>query len=380
LDGVEGFTEATDVKGTGAGATGREDPLRVGLIAPPWVPVPPVHYGGTELVVDLLARGLRTAGCEVVLFTTGDAACPVPRRWLYPEALGTADAPAGERQHVEWAYATLGDVDVVHDHTEAGPAMTEAHDPAVPVVTTVHGRFTAPARALYASAATRGVAVVAISHAQRRAAPEVPVAAVIHHGVEPDDYPPGRGDGGYVLFLGRMSADKGAARAITIARAAGKRILLAAKMWEADELQYYAESVEPLLGDDAVFVGAVGGADKLVLLGGAEALVNPIRWPEPFGLVMIESLACGTPVLSFPEGAAPEIVKPGRTGFLCADEDEMVSKLALVGHLDRATCRASVQERFSATRMVSDHLRLYRRLVRDRRLATRALAAPAGTT
>jgi glycosyltransferase involved in cell wall biosynthesis len=165
------------------------------------------------------------------------------------------------------------------------------------------------------------------------------------------------------MFLGRMNPDKGAHRAIAAARAAGKRILLAAKIWEPPERRYFEEFVEPLLGDDAVFVGEVGGTQKQELLGGAEALVNPIRWNEPFGLVMIESLACGTPVIAFPEGAAPEIVHDGRTGFLCDDTAQMADAIARVEQLDRRECRASVEGYFSAERMVRDHLALYERVI-----------------
>jgi glycosyltransferase involved in cell wall biosynthesis len=233
----------------------------------------------------------------------------------------------------------------------------------MPVVTTAHGPFTPELRTLYAKAAER-VSVVAISEAQRRSAPEVPTAAVIHHGIDVSTFPFGRGDGGYVLFLGRMHPDKGAHRAIEIARAAGRQILLAAKMWEPVERRYFCDRVEPLLGRDAVYVGEVGGRDKLDLLAGAAALLNPIRWPEPFGLVMIEALACGTPVLSFAEGAAPEIIEHGRTGFLCTDEEDMTTRIGHTIDLDRAACRASVAARFSTERMVKDHLVLYRKLVR----------------
>lgn len=342
--------------------------MRVGLIAPPWVAVPPTVYGGTELVIDVLARGLSVAGCDVVLFTTGDATCPVPRRSLYPRALGTAEAPRGEYAHVVRAYGDLAraGVDVIHDHTFTGPVLAELHPPGTPVITTVHGELTPTSRRHYRSAAAGGAAIVAISHAQRRTAPEIPVAAVIHHGVDVDTFPAGPGDGGYVLFLGRMHPDKGAHRAIEIARAAGKRIVLAAKMWEPDEYRYFAECVEPLLGDDAIYVGEVGGQHKLELLAGAEALVNPIRWPEPFGLVMIEALATGTPVLAFPEGAAPEIIDHGHTGWLCTDEHDMAARLIHVAALDRRACRASVEARFSAARMVADHLALYHQLLARR--------------
>jgi glycosyltransferase involved in cell wall biosynthesis len=338
--------------------------LRVGLIAPPWVAVPPPIYGGTEAVVDLLARGLAEVGCRVKLFTTGDSTCPVERNWLYPEALGTMAAEESEQDHVERAYAELGgDVDVIHDHTLLGLLRTDLHPPGVPVVTTVHGPFTPEMSDLFRLAAAAGVGVVAVSHAQRDSAPDVPVIDVIHHGVDVSRFPYGRGDGGYVLFLGRMSSDKGAHRAIEVARAARRKILLAAKMWEPAEHRYFAERVAPLLGDDAVYIGEVGGERKMRLLAGAEALVNPIRWPEPFGLVMIEAMACGTPVLAFREGAAPEIVAHGTTGFLCRDEHDMANHLALVPTIDRRRCRDRVETQFSARRMVNDYLRLYRRAI-----------------
>jgi glycosyltransferase involved in cell wall biosynthesis len=336
--------------------------LRVGLIAPPWVPVPPVVYGGTELVVDQLARGLEQAGCEVVLFTTGDSTCPVERRWLYPAALGTVGAPIAEMAHVKRAYQELAGVDVIHDHTLSGPLWLDVPAGSPPVVTTMHGELLTELRPQYAAAAARA-SIVAISHAQRRSAPEVPVAAVIHHGLDVAATPVGSGDGGYVLFLGRMSATKGAHRAILAARAAGRRILLAAKMWEPSERRYFTEVVEPMLGADATYVGEVGSEQKVDLLCGAEALVNPIRWPEPFGLVMIEALACGTPVVTFAEGAAVEIIEHGVTGFVCLDEADMALRLAQVGHLDRAACRHSAEVRFSTPRMVADHLELYERVL-----------------
>ena len=360
------------VGGTEGGAPGRG--LRVGLIAPPWVPVPPPVYGGTELVIDQLARGLTAAGHDVVLFASGDSTCPVRRRWCYPRALGTVSDLIAELAHVEQAYRQLTDVDLIHDHTLTGPTWAELPPDGVPVLTTAHGPFTDELRNLYAIAARR-TSVIAISHSQRWTAPELPIAAVIHHGVEVQQYRTGAGDGGYVLFLGRMNADKGAHRAIAAARSAGRRILVAAKMWESTEHQYFAEQVEPLLGPDAEYVGEVGGQQKLELLAGAEALINPIRWPEPFGLVMIEALACGTPVLAFPEGAAPEIVDHGVTGFLCADEDDLAAKLAHVEDLDRAACRSAAVSRFSMNRMIDDHVALYHRVrAASPHAAQRALA------
>ncbi len=339
-------------------------PLHVGVIAPAWVPVPPPVYGGTEAFVDQLCRGLLAAGHSVTLFATGDSTCPVPTRWHFPESKGISGDIVTELQHVQAAHDALSDVDVIHDNTLLGPWWSLTHPDSPPIVTTAHGEFTPELTRLY-SAIGRDVGVIALSHAQRLTAPDVPIVEVIHHGVDVDRFPTGAGDGGYLLFLGRMSPDKGAHRAIRAARAAGKHLLLAAKMREPGERRYYAEQVEPLLGPDAVFMGEVGGDRKLSLLAGAEALLNPIRWPEPFGLVMIEALACGTPVVTFAEGSAPEIVRHGTTGFLCTDDADMVEHLRMLPSLDRTACRNDARDRFSTSRMVADHLRLYERVLSD---------------
>ncbi|MDA8293530.1 MAG: glycosyltransferase family 4 protein [Actinomycetota bacterium] len=341
--------------------------MRIGIVAPPWAPVPPTLYGGIEVVVDQLARGLSTIGHDVVLYTTGDSTCPVERRWVLPEAEGMRIGQVvPELRHVVHAYEALRECDVVHDHTVAGPFYAERF-PGLPVVTTVHGPFGSELGDLY-RALTPHVSIVAISHAQRRAAPDVPVARVIHHGVDPAAFPvgdgTGDGDGPFALFLGRMSPDKGAHRAIAVARAAGWRLLLAAKLREPAEHRYFDEHVGPLLGTDAVYLGEVSHERKLELLAGAAALLFPIRWNEPFGMVMVEAMACGTPVLAFPEGAAPEVVRDGSTGFLCGDEAAMADALTRVGDLDRTACRAAVEGYFSMERMVAEHVELYTDLAR----------------
>jgi glycosyltransferase involved in cell wall biosynthesis len=341
--------------------------MRIGLIAPPWTPVPPPLYGGIELVCDELCRGFAALGHDVVLFTTGDSTCPVERRWVLPEAEGMRiGAAVPELRHVLAAYDELVDCDVIHDHTLAGPLLAATRDGGAQVVTTVHGPLNEDLVPLYRAMVPR-TAVIAISHAQHRPAPEIPVAAVIHHGIEAGNFPIGDGagdsDGPYCLFLGRMAEDKGAHRAIAIAREAGIRVLLAAKMREAAEVHYFTEMVEPLLGPDAVYLGEVPHERKLELLGGATALLFPIRWNEPFGLVMVEAMACGTPVLAFKEGAAPEVVESGKTGFLCDDEHEMVEALRRIDTIDRADCRAAIEGYFSTERMVADHVKLFESLV-----------------
>jgi glycosyltransferase involved in cell wall biosynthesis len=340
--------------------------VRIAVIAPPWVPVPPPAYGGTEAVVDRLARGFRTAGHEVLLFTTGDSTCPVDRKWVLERAEGIRIGMAvPELHHLIHAYDAVQGFDVVHDHTVMGPLYAERF-PDLTVVTTNHGPFNEELRTIYRAVAGR-VPIIAISRSQAAAAGDIPIARVIHHGLDPQCFPVGRGDGGYLVFLGRMTPDKGADRAARVARAAGARLLIAAKMREPWEHEYFEREVRPLLGGDVEYVGEVGGQDKHDLLAGARALLNPIRWPEPFGLAMVEALACGTPVVSFPEGAAPEIVQDGVTGFLCRDEADMVSKLDLVETIDRGKCRVAVEQQFSTERMVHAHVELFEELLSRKR-------------
>jgi glycosyltransferase involved in cell wall biosynthesis len=326
--------------------------------------VPPPAYGGTEAVLDTLARGLVAAGHEVLLATTGDSTCPVERTWIHPHAR-TADMGdiTVELTHLLHAYAAAGRVDIVHDHTLAGPVVGPARA-ACAVVTTNHGPFTDDSRLLYRSLADR-VPIVAISHHQAATARDVPIARVIHHGIDQDRYPPGPG-GDQLVFIGRMSPDKGVRHAIHIARRAGTPLAIAAKMHSTEERDYYRAEIEPLLGDGVRYIGEVDATAKLELLGGALALLNPVRWHEPFGLCMIESLACGTPVIASPRGAAPEIIDHGTTGFLCTTTDEAVAAVHAAASLDRRACRAAVTARFSAQRMASDHIAFYRDVLAGR--------------
>jgi glycosyltransferase involved in cell wall biosynthesis len=341
--------------------------MRIALIAPPWTPIPPPLYGGIELVVDQMARGLVAAGHDVTLFATGDSTCPVPKRWVLEHSEGMRIGMAvPELRHVVHAYDALTDHDVIHDHTIMGPFYSERF-PGLRVVTTIHGPFNDELTDLYTALGTR-VPIVGISHAQQRDAPGVPITRVIHHGVDASAFPFGDGagdaDGEYMAFLGRMSADKGAHRAIEVARKAGTRVLLAAKMRETWERAYFERHVEPMLGPDAVYLGEVPHERKIELLANARALLFPIRWNEPFGMVMLEAMACGTPVLAFPEGAAPEVVEDGTTGYLCDDIADMVEAVGRLDKLRRADCRAAVEGYFSTRRMVAEHLELYQELTR----------------
>jgi len=341
--------------------------VRIALIAPPWLAIPPSAYGGTESVLDGLARGLSAAGHEVVLCTTGDSTVPVERVALYPRALGVG-APGGalaELRHAIHAYHAAEAADIIHDHTLTGP-LVGAITARQPVVTTNHGPF-AEGLDEYYEMISRRVPVIAISGAHAASARGVRLAGVIRHGLDVDAVPRGDGSGRYALFLGRMHPSKGVTRAIAVARAAGIELRIAAKCREPAEQAYFEEAVRPLLGGNVSYLGEVGGAEKWALLGDACCLLNPIAWEEPFGMVMIEALAAGTPVVATPRGAAPEIVEHGRTGFLAPDLAGLVAGVEASHGLDRSACRSAAETHFSLARMVADHVRLYERMLEGQR-------------
>jgi glycosyltransferase involved in cell wall biosynthesis len=341
--------------------------LNIVEIAPPWLAIPPPKYGGTELVVDALSRALDRAGHTVTLFTIAPSTCPVARRWRFgeptPHMMGNV---VDELRQVLWAYdqITSGDVprpDVIHDHTLTGLFIGPQRT-AVPIVATVHGPFDSPLADIYPHVDPT-TSVVAISHDQAaHAPPGVRIAATIHHGIEIDRYPYADHTGDGVVFLGRMSPDKGVESAIRIARSAGRSLRIAAKMHEAGEYAYFHHVIEPLLDGGVEYVGEADFATKVELLSTSAALLNPISWPEPFGLAMVEAMACGTPVVGGAFGAAPEIVAHGRTGFLGRDEGALVDGLLRVDTLDRRTCRAAVESHFTSDRMAADYASLFARL------------------
>ena len=337
--------------------------MRIGLIAPPWLPVPPLAYGGLEAVVDRLARGLVDAGHEVLLAAPANSTCPVELveglTEVSPDAPITGDTIT-ELDHVARAYSAMSGMDVIHDHTIAGPLYR--HRPVgVPVVTTNHGPFEPRPNFLFGCMQS-DTAVVAISRHQASTAKGVRIERVIHNGLDVDDVPVGPG-GTYAAFLGRMCEDKGPRQAIEVARLAGVPLKIAAKMREDAEFRFFESEVEPLLGGDVEYVGELDETGKYQLLGSACALLNPIQWAEPFGLVMIEALACGTPVVATSAGSVPEIVDDSRTGFIRDDAQGLAEGLRRAGDLDRSVCRGVAETRFSTAQMVANYVELYSQLV-----------------
>ena len=348
--------------------------MRIGIVAPPWLSIPPGKYGGTEVVVDALARGLQELGHEVLLACVDGSTCPVKRVTtikLDPEAVmgnGTT-----ELTHAIAAYRAFSEagVDVVHDHTLIGLFVANRF-PHLPVVSTVHGPLSSLANRNYAfeladlrdmyTMVSSHVQFIAISHRQAQDGDGLPIASTIHHGLIPDDFRIGDGNGGYVAFLARMARNKGAHRAIEAARIAGVKLRIAARL-ETYERAYFDAEIAPYLGEDIEFIGEVDLAGKNELLGGAIALLNPITWAEPFGLNMIESLACGTPVIAFANGAAPEIVETGVNGILCDSVSDMAAAITKVDAISREDTRESFDRCFTATRMARDHVATFQEVI-----------------
>lgn len=338
--------------------------MRVFQVAPPWIEVPPSTYGGTETMLDTLCRALSRRGHQVALFAPTGSTCPVETVASGHAASGTKGrTAAAELRHVRAAYeaAHRWGAEVVHDHTVLGPAVG-APGAGVPVVTTVHD----PLEGDVADAArhiARACAVIAISHAQAAADPSVAVAAMIHHGVDPDTGPPfDRRPEDPLVFLGRLSPDKGVDTAVAVARLTGRELVIAGKCRDPEEEEFFTEVIAPELDDRVHYVGEVDAAGKRVLLGRARCLLNPIRWPEPFGMVMIEALAVGTPVVATPRGAAPEIVADGITGYLAEDVTGLAAAVEQVDEIHAEACRRHVVEHFSAERMATDHEALYEKV------------------
>jgi glycosyltransferase involved in cell wall biosynthesis len=326
------------------------------MVSTPFVPVPPPTYGGTELIVDELVRSLEAAGHDVTLFATGDSRAR-DLRFLFERAVWPPD-PEVERRHSVAAARAIarGRFDVVHAHMAA--ALSTGIALGAPLVYTVHHDHVQRLTELYRR--NPDVHYVAISHRQAALEPQL-TWDVIHHGLDPLRFPPGSGEGDYAIFLGRFSPCKGPDLAVAAARAAGVPIHLAGEIHSSEDAgpAWNGEMARLLSLPGVVHVGKVGGVRKTRFLGGGRALLMPLRWEEPFGLVMIEAMLCGTPVLAFPRGAAPEIVEDGVTGFLVNDVDEMAAVLAHMDRFDRVRCRRRAQDRFNVARMASEYQRVY---------------------
>lgn len=341
--------------------------MRVLQVAPPWFTVPPQGYGGVEWVVALLADGLVAAGHDVELLASGGSRTQGRLRTVYdhpPSAL-LGDVPT-ELAHVLDAYLDVPDVDLIHDHSGFIGLALGAMLGGVPVVHTLHGPWTDPSRRVYHRLADR-VGLVAISHDQaRRRPPGLSLAGVVHNGLDLAAHPVRTDKEDFLLWVGRASREKGPEVALEVARRLGRRLVMAMKINEPDEHTYYRDVVEPAMaGVDVELIRNAALDEKTELMGRASCLLFPIQWPEPFGLVMIEAMACGTPVVAYANGAAPEVIADGVTGYLVpeGDVDGLGAAVRATDTLDPAACRRHVEERFSAERMVAGYVDVYERML-----------------
>ncbi len=343
--------------------------MRILQLAPPWFTVPPVRYGGTELVMAGLTDQLIDDGHQVTLLASGGSSTRAELRTVYesPPADQLGDAFV-ELPHVLAGYRDRHRYDVIHDHTVIGLGVGALLD-GPPIVHTVHGAWTPELCRLYGSIADR-VALVAISHDHAAHAPSgLPLAGTVHNGIDVDRYPFEARSAGHLAWVGRAGADKGADLAVTVATRLGLPLRIAMKVNEPAEYRWWDEVMAPLLIDtDTVVVHNATHTQKLAVLRGAVALLVPIRWDEPFGLTMVEAGACGTPVAAFARGAVPEIVADGRTGWTVppADVDAMCEAVERIPSIDRAVCRSHVERHFAAARMARDYERIYASLVPTR--------------
>jgi len=338
--------------------------MKIAQIAPLTEAVPPQLYGGTERVVSWLTDALVDAGHDVTLFASGDSRTRATLEPMCPRALrldtDVVDPFAPLFGMMAKVMRRAAEFDVLHWHIDyfGYPLIRLLKTPSV---TTLHGRLDLPELpALYD--AFDDIPVVSISDSQRAPLPNANFVQTVHHGLPERLLRPGTGGGGYLAFLGRISPEKAPDAAIRIAAAAGMKLRIAAKIDRVDQ-EYFDARIRPLLEHAHVeFIGEIGDDEKEEFLGNAAALVFPIAWPEPFGLVMIESMACGTPVIAFRNGSVPEVIEHGVTGFVVDDEMQAAECARRVAALDRGRIRREFEQRFSVTRMARDYVALYRRL------------------
>jgi glycosyltransferase involved in cell wall biosynthesis len=340
--------------------------LRIALVSPPLLPVPPLRYGGVERVVAVLADGLHARGHDVALVAPGDSTArgrllPTVERGLWGDGFSPEPAPHFART-LDVVVEHASEFDIIHSHLDQyGFAI--ATRTAVPLLSTLHGRTDSDP--LAAALASNGdTPLVAISASQRGFAPNANWLATIHHGLPLATSALGDGSGGYLLFVGRLSPDKGVDETVEAARLARQRLVVAAKALAPVELAEYADYVEPAVREGRVeFLGEVDGDQRDALYARASATLVLSRWPEPFGLVAIESLAAGTPVIARRSGALPEIVEDGIDGFVVDNAAEAAARVPDVDRLDRAVIRQRALARFGAERMVRDYEAVYMRLL-----------------
>ncbi|MGY2908975.1 glycosyltransferase family 4 protein [Bradyrhizobium sp. URHC0002] len=341
--------------------------MRIAMLAPLAESVPPKLYGGTERVVAWLVDELVGLGHEVTLFASGDSRTKGKLHSVWPRALRLgrkgADPSAACALSLEAIAKRAADFDVIHSHVDWLPLPLLSRL-GVPFITTAHGRLDLPGLPdVVREFSSAGF--VSISNNRRQQLPEAKWIATIQHGLPPSLFRPSYARGSYLAFLGRLAAEKGPEDAIRIAEAVGMPLRIAAKIPRAESVYFKKQLLPHIDGKKVTLIGEVDDAKKQPFLAGAAALLFPIDWPEPFGLVMIEAMACGTPVIAYRSGSVPEVIEDGVTGFIVDGEEDAVGAIRKLPRLDKRTIRARFEERFTACRMASEYEARYRDLVAE---------------
>ena len=339
--------------------------MHIAQVAPLTEAIPPKLYGGTERVVSWLTEELIALGHEVTLYASGDSVTSARLQAVWPRALrldgSVRDPNALHMLMLERVYQSAGDFDFIHCHLDYYPFSLFSRQP-TPFVTTLHGRLDLPEHQPVFDEFS-SLPVVSISNAQRRPLPQANWVRTVHHGLPAQLLTPKRVKPYYFAFLGRIAPEKRVDRAIRIAEHCGVPLKIAAKVDKVDQ-DYFDDQIKPMLASgNTEYVGEISDREKSEFLSGAVVLLVPIDWPEPFGLVMIEAMACGTPVIAFNRGSAPEIVEDGLTGFVVEDVNGAIGAVDRLGHLSREKVRRRFEERFTARRMAQDYLSAYRSLM-----------------
>lgn len=352
--------------------------MRIAVVSTPFLSTPPRDYGGTELVVSELVEGLIARGHAITLYATGDSHTAAELRALYARPQWPPD-PLTDVNHVSWAlrHAAESRVDMVHVNSAAALAVARLC-PRVPVIYTLHHPHEPTLSSFYSHFPK--VHFVAISEDQRSRETGLTQCRVIHHGVDPSRYEVSEHPADYVCFVGRLASEKGPHTAIDAAALAGVPIRVAGQVHPPDRPFAERELTGRLGAPHVKYLGAVGMAQKVPLLRDARALLAPITWDEPFGLILIEAMLCGCPVVAFPRGSVPELVEEGTTGVIVETLEEMAAAIAPSGAVDRISrgrCRAHARQRFSRARLVADYERLYADVLASRDLSVRSPIAAA---
>ncbi|MDE1925108.1 MAG: glycosyltransferase family 4 protein [Patescibacteria group bacterium] len=339
--------------------------MKIAQIAPIVERVPPKKYGGTERVVHALTEELVKRGHEVTLFASGDSATSAKLEWVYPRSLREAKLPdiygtnPWTMLNFGLAYELQEEFDIIHDHI-APLSIPAANIASTPVVMTMHGTFTPTNRRLFQT--LRSPAIVSISESQIFSAPNINHAGTVHNGLPMEHYPFGEKPGSYLLYVGRIAMEKGVHFAIEVAEQLDLPLIIAAKIDPVDQT-YFRTYIEPRLSERIRWVGEVDEKERNSLMSEALCFLHPVTWREPFGLTLIESMACGCPVIAFNKGSIPEIVKTGVTGYVVEDSESMMDAVEAIKEIDRAACRKHALENFSAAKMADGYEAVYKKLL-----------------